>query len=353
MEDITRHTPAPLKGTLTAEKCPQTTKSASISQTCEDGRRIMENISCRPPAPLKSTLIPEKRHASLANFFVGMPTFVWLVVFYALPVLIMFVLAFKPVNSRGGIGDGWTLQTIRELGDPSYPAIIWRTIWQSVVSTAISIIIAVPISYQLARMNKRMRNLCLLLIVVPFWTNFLIRIYTWKVFLHPQGAFKYILVQLGLADSNTTLLYNKWAVLAVMVYTYLPYAILPIYAVAEKFDFSLLEAAKDLGASSFYGFRRVFLPSIANGIWVAVMVVLIPALGAYLIPSIVGGPTSQLLGDKIYERAINNMNRPHASALSALLMLGVFLPFLIGFTVQKIRKCVARKAGPLDGEATK
>ncbi len=316
----------------------------------------METQPRHTPAPSQGAPSAEKRRASFVNVLVGMPTFVWLVVFYALPVLIMFLLAFKPVNFHGGIGDGWTLQTIRELSNPSYPEIIWRTVWQGIASTAICIVIAVPISYHLARMEKRMRNLCLLLIVVPFWTNFLIRIYTWKVFLHPDGTFKHILMFFGLADSNTTLLYNQWAVLAVMVYTYLPYAILPIYAVAEKFDFSLLDAAKDLGASSFYGFRRVFLPSISNGIWTAIMVVLIPALGAYLIPNLVGGPTSELLGDKIAQRVFVDRNLPHASALSALLMLGVFLPFLLGYAVQKIRKCFVHKennAESLQGEAAK
>ena len=126
-----------------------------------------------------------------------------------------------------------------------------------------------------------------------------------------------------------------------MIYTYIPFAVLPIYAVAEKFDFSLLDAAKDLGASSFYGFRKVFFPGIAKGVWTALMVVLIPAFGAYLIPDLVGGPTSELVGDKIAQRVFNDRNLPHASALSALLMMAVFLP-LIG-TVW-IRKLKSRKA---------
>ena len=132
--------------------------------------------------------------AKLANFLIGTPTFVWLVVFYALPVLIMFLLAFKPVDANGGIGDGWTLRTVMELRNPSYPSIIWRTAWQGALSTALCIMMAVPISYQLARMAPRWRNLSLMLIIVPFWTNFLIRIYAWKVFLHPHGAFKTTLI---------------------------------------------------------------------------------------------------------------------------------------------------------------
>ena len=276
-----------------------------------------------------------------SNFFVGLPTFVWLLIFYALPVLIVFLLTFKPVDSAGGIGAGWTLSTVLELGNPNYPAIIWRTFWLGIVSTTICIAAAIPISYCLCRMSAQIRNIFLMLIIVPFWTNFLIRIYAWRVFLHSDGVFKHLLVFLGLADESAVLLYNQWAVLTVMIYTYIPFAVLPIYAVAEKFDFSLLDAAKDLGASSFYAFRRVFFPGIAKGVWTAVMVVLIPAFGAYLIPDLVGGPPSELVGDKIAQRVFIDRNLPHASALSALLMMAVFLP-LIG-TVW-IRKLKSRKA---------
>lgn len=286
------------------------------------------------------------------NFLLGLPAFVWLTVFYALPVLLMFLLSFKPVDSYGGIGDGWTTRTVMAMSNPSYPAIIWRTFWMGVVSTAISIVLAVPISYQLSRMTEKWRNVFLMLIVVPFWTNFLIRVYAWKVFLHPSGPFKMLLVWLGLVNPGTSLLYNEWAVLTVMVYTYLPYAVLPIYAVAEKFDFSLLDAAKDLGASSFYAFRRVFLPSISKGIGTAVMVVLIPAFGAYVIPNLVGGPSSELLGDKIAQRVFTDRNLPHASALSALLMLGVFLPLLVGLLVRQIRRFRESRAVATGGNST-
>lgn len=280
------------------------------------------------------------------NFFVGLPSFVWLLIFYALPVFIVFLLAFKPVDPYGGIGSGWTLDTIRSLGVPSYPSIIWRTFWQGVVATFVCVAVSVPISYVLARCsNAKWKNLVMLLIVVPFWTNFLIRIYAWKVFLHPDGFFKHLLVLIGLAEPDTMLLYNQWAVLTVMIYTYIPFAVLPIYAVAEKFDFSLLDAAKDLGASSFCAFRRVFLPGISKGIWTAIMVVLIPAFGAYLIPSLVGGPGSELLGDKIAQRVFVDRNLPHASALSALLMLAVFVPLLVGQYVKKLQERKQGKGG--------
>lgn len=149
--------------------------------------------------------------------------------------------------------------------------------------------------------------------------------------MHSEGVFKKLLVLIGLVPEETLLLYNQWAVLAVMIYTYLPFAILPIYASSEKFDFSLMDAALDLGASHWQSFYKVFLPGISKGISAAVMVVLIPAFGAYLIPDLVGGPGSELLGDKIAQRVFTERNLPHASALSAILMLVVFLPLLLWF----------------------
>ncbi len=277
----------------------------------------------------------KKNHISM---FLGLPSMVWLILFYALPVFIVFLLAFKPVDAYGGIGIGWTLTTIRNLGNPNYPAIIWRTVWLSIVATAVCVLVAIPISYQLSRMTDKMRNLVLMLIIVPFWTNFLIRIYAWKVFLHPDGILKKVLVLLGLVPEEAMLLYNQGAVLAVMIYTYLPFAILPIYAAADKFDFALLDAAKDLGASSFTAFRKVFVPAIAKGIQTAILVVLIPSLGAYLIPDLVGGPNSQMIGDKIAQSVFTERNLPHASALSAVLMLAVFLPLVLSVLMRKKQK---------------
>ena len=279
----------------------------------------------------------------LSNFFLGLPSFVWLVVFYAIPIILVLIIAFKPVDSYGGLAEGWTLDTIKNLKNPSYPDIIWRTFWQGVVATFVCIVIAVPVSYQLCRLTAKWKNLFLLLIIVPFWTNFLIRIFAWKIFLQSNGIFHRLLEWCGILEPTTNLLYNEWAVLTVMIYTYIPFAVLPIYAVAEKFDFSLLDAAKDLGASSFYAFRSVFLPGISKGIATAVMVVLIPAFGAYLIPSLVGGPTSELLGDKIAQSVFTNRNLPHASALSALLMLAVFLPMVAIYWIKKVQDSKAKQ----------
>ena len=254
------------------------------------------------------------------------PSFLWLAVFFVVPTLLVFAVALRPADPYGGIGAGWTLQSLRALGNPNYPAIIWRTVWVSVAATVICVLLAVPTAYAMARAPERWRRTILLLVVIPFWTSFLVRVFAWKTLLHPDGPVKALFVALGLVAPEATLLYNVGAVLLVTVHTELPFAILPIYAAAEKFDQRLLEAARDLGAGSWYAFRRVFLPGISRGIQNAVLMVLIPALGSYIVPDIVGGPSGEMIGSTIAQRVFVDRNLPHAAGLAALLTLAVLLP---------------------------
>jgi spermidine/putrescine transport system permease protein len=263
------------------------------------------------------------------------PSFLWLAALFLVPTVLVFAIAFRPATIYGGIGEGWTLDTLRSLGNPDYPAIIWRTIWLSVVATALCIVLATPMGYYLARLKPSRRQLILLLVILPFWTSFLVRIFAWKVLLHPDGIVKHALVALHLASPSTTLLYNAGAVLLVMVYTELPFAILPIYAAAEKFDFSLLEAAKDLGASPPRAFFAAFIPGIRVGLLTAFLMVFIPSLGSYVVPDIVGGPTSEMLGNKIAQRTFVDRNLPHAAALSAALAAAVLLPMCLVVNVRR------------------
>lgn len=264
----------------------------------------------------------------LSEWLVTLPSFVWLLVLFLIPTVLVFAITFKPATPYGGIGAGWTLDTLRTLGNPNYPAIIWRTIWLSIVATALCILLATPMGYYMARVSPSRRRMVLLLVILPFWTSFLVRIFAWKVLLHPEGMLKHALVFLGLCSPDTSLLYNAYAVLLVMVYTELPFAILPIYAASEKFDFRLIEAAKDLGATSFRAFRSIFLPGIRVGLLTAFLMVFIPSLGSYVIPDIVGGPTSEMLGNKIAQRTFVDRNLPHAAGLSALLTVAVLIPMV-------------------------
>ena len=261
----------------------------------------------------------------------------WMIVFFLIPSILLFTLSFHPTATDGGIGEGWTLETWRTLANPDYPSIVWRTIWLSIVSTFICIVIAVPCAYAMARAPAIRRHVLVGLVILPFWTSFLIRVFAWKILLHPDGVIRGFLLSLSIIRPDQQLLYNPVAVLLVMVYTYLPFAVLPLYAAAEKFDFNLIEAALDLGATPLRAFSSVFVPGIRAGIFSATLMVLIPAFGSYVIPDMVGGANSEMVGSKIAQRAIPDRNLPHASALSALLMLGVLAPPFLGWVVLRRR----------------
>ena len=165
--------------------------------------------------------------------------------------------------------------------------------------------------------------------------------------LHPDGAIKAALVWLGLVPASAGLLYNAGAVLLVMVYTSLPFAILPVYAAAEKFDYTLVEAARDLGASPFVAFARVFVPGIRRGLLAATLLVFIPSLGSYIIPDLVGSPSSEMLGNVIAQRVFVDRNLPHAAALAALLTMAVLVPMLAVLLLRRNGDAAAPQArGP-------
>jgi spermidine/putrescine transport system permease protein len=284
-----------------------------------------------------------ERRKKLNEWLITAPSLFWLVLLFLIPTLIVFAIVFKPADLYGGIGSGWTLQTLFSLGDPNYPIILWRTLYISLLTTIACIVLATPAGYCLARAGRQWRQILLMLVIIPFWTSFLIRIFAWKTLLHPEGLIKRGMASLHLVSPDASLLYNSWAVWLVMVYTFLPFAILPIYAAAEKFDFRLMEAAQDLGARRWQSFVHIFLPGIRRGLWTAILVVFIPALGSYVIPDIVGGPNGEMLGNKIAQRVFVDRNLPHASGLSALLILAVLLPLLAVLVLQKKKD----KATPL------
>ncbi len=281
--------------------------------------------------------LPTRGGGRLGEFVSTLPSLGWLIVFFLVPTITVFAIAFRPADPYGGIGDGWTMDTLRRMFSPNYPAIIWRTIWLSAVATFICLVVAVPVGYYLARINRRWRQWIMLLVVVPFWTNFLIRVFAWKSLLHTNGPLRKSLVYIGVLDQDQPLLYTSGAILLVLVYTYLPFAILPVYASAEKFDFNLLEAARDLGASSFTAFMKVFLPGISRGLSIAGIMVLVPSLGSYVIPDLVGGTSSEMIGNKIAQYVYTERNLPRASALSAILTLTVILLLVVFFLAYRRR----------------
>jgi spermidine/putrescine transport system permease protein len=245
-------------------------------------------------------------------------------VFFLVPAVIVLVLSFKPSDPLGGAGSGWTLVQWRALTEPQYRPILWRTLWLSTATSALCVILAVPCAMVMARARGAWKHLLLLLVVVPFWTNFLIRIFAWKSLLHPEGILSRVLLASGIMGEDSQLLYNNGTVLLVMVYTQLPFAILPLYAAAEKFDFGLLEAGRDLGASALRAVWLVFLPGVSRGIGTAILATFVCTLGMYVVPDIVGGTDTEMLGNRIAERVRADRNLPLASAMAAA-MLGMVL----------------------------
>ena len=314
------------------------------------------------------------------EWLVTLPSFAWLLVFFAVPALIVLAFTFHGHTANGGVGD-WSLSTWRELVDPDYPTIVWKTIRVSFEVTAWCILLALPSAYAIARLPKRWRALVAGAIMLPFWTSFVERVFAWKTMLHPTGwlqtcyhaylHFKCWLFALlpgvhapaaapgaggdcliGLAGcaidaAKTTILDSEIAVVLVSVYSFLPFAIMPIYTAAEKFDFSLLEAARDLGAKNFYAFRKIFIPGIWQGIVSAVLMVFIPAIGSYVIPQMLGGTECVLIGNKIFMRAMQNRNIPHASALATLMAVSVFVP--LGIAMWWRKRQAARDRRRLEG----
>jgi len=259
----------------------------------------------------------------------SLPSLLWLTVFVALPTLMIFGIAFKSADHQGGIGSGWSLAAVKSLADAHFPLILWRTAWISLTTAATCLLLALPVAWTIARASPAWKPWLLLLVVVPFWTNFLIRVFAWKQILHAEGLLASILKSLHLIEPGATLLYQPLTVVVVSVYSFLPFAILPLYAAAEKFDFSLLEAARDLGASRLQAIYRIFLPAIRQGIVTAAIVVFIPMLGSYVIPDLVGGTNTEMIGNKIAQRNFSDRNLPQAAALSAALTLFVLIPLAL------------------------
>ncbi|MGB4585479.1 MAG: ABC transporter permease [Rectinemataceae bacterium] len=242
------------------------------------------------------------------------PQSVWLTVFFATPLLIIIAYSFLKKGLYGGVELQFSLQAYADIVNPTLVKVTLRTLWMSLVSTVITILIALPCGYSIARSKNQ--ALRLFLVIVPFWTNFLVRCYAWIAILGNEGFINQALRFLGFRPEGIQFLYNQSAVILVLVYMYLPYAILPLFSTIDKFDFTLLEAARDLGASRMQSYLKVMLPNIKGGIVTAVLFTFIPIFGAYAVPLLIGGKDSYMLGNVIADQLTKTRNWPLASAIS-------------------------------------
>lgn len=254
----------------------------------------------------------------------ALPGLGWLLLWFGLPLLLVVAYSLMPAGVYGGVTAGFTLEHYRRLLDPLYLGIIGRTVLLSLLATLISLLIGFPMAYVIAR-SGRWRRVLLFLVVLPFWTSFLVRTYAMIFLLRDTGLVNSLLQSLGIIDTPLTLLYTPGAVLAGLVYGYLPFAVLPIYASLEKLDPTLLEAAEMLGARPAARFRRITLPLAMPGVIAGALLVFIPSLGSFLTPDLLGGAKTPLLGNLVQDQFTSARNWPFGSAASMLLLIGTFL----------------------------
>ena len=261
------------------------------------------------------------------------PMAIWFSLFFLAPIAIIIIYSFLKKGLYGGVEPEFSMDAYRYLGDPVFLSITVRTIFTSVIATVITIFIALPCGYCIARSKNQ--TLFLLLIIIPFWTNFLIRVFAWMNILGNNGFLNEFLLRMGLIDDYIHFLYNQKTVILVLVYMYLPYAILPLFSTIDKFDFSLLEASRDLGANQLVSIIKILLPNIRGGIFTSVLFTFIPIFGAYAVPLLVGGKDSYMLGNIIADQLSKSRNWPRAAAISMVLTLVTTIGVILMMNVQK------------------
>ena len=269
----------------------------------------------------------------LHKWLIGGPPFAYLVVFFAIPVLIMVVASFRYPGEFGGLapifaeGEGGrqidltTESYARFFSDFIYTALFLKSFAYAAITTIVCLVIAYPLAMLIARSSKKHRDLLVLLVILPFWSNFLIRVYAWMIILGPQSVFvtalNYVLGLFGLGP--VTLLYTPFAVIVGLVYVHLPFMVLPLYANLEKHDPALLDAAQDLGANAWRRFWRVTFPLSLPGVYAGAALVFIPALGIFAIPDILGGTEGIMIGNVIKQQFLDSRDWPFGSVLSMVL----------------------------------
>lgn len=256
------------------------------------------------------------------------PVTLWMLLFFIFPLIFILIISFATRGLYGGVEYSFTLENYVRFFDPLYLKVLWESILIAGFTTVICLVFGYPFAYIVARAPRKYRNILLMLIILPFWTNSLIRTYAWIVLLRTEGVFNTMLLKLGLISEPLQMLYNYGAVMVGLAYTLFPFMVLPLYASIEKLDKALLEAASDLGAKPWQAFIRITLPLTMPGIVAGCLLVFIPTLGLFFIPDLMGGSKSMLIGNLIKNQFLTARDWPFGSAASIILMV-ITLMFIL------------------------
>jgi spermidine/putrescine transport system permease protein len=281
----------------------------------------------------RSLLNAIRRRPGLQVLVLIFPSLFWLVVFFAIPLLIVFVYSFLKRGPYGQIVWEFNLNNYVRFVDPLYLKIFVRSFKIAGITTIVSFLFGYPMAYWIATRPARWRNTLLLLLMIPFWTNFLVRTYAWILILRDSGLINNALLGLGLISEPLPLFGNDFAIIIGLVYGWFPDMVLPCYAAIERLDFSLVEAAQDLYANELRAFARVIFPLTLPGVVAGSILVFIPSLGAYVTPDLLGGAKSVMIGNVIQSQFLSVRDYPFGSAFSFVLMAMMLVATLLYFRV--------------------
>jgi spermidine/putrescine transport system permease protein len=274
--------------------------------------------------------VAARRDGRAGRWLVIGPPLVYLLVFFAAPTLLMVLASFRTPAEFGGLAplvddaghldlnlEAW----VRFATESIYAQIFVKSVIYAAATTLLCLLLAYPLAALIARSDRRHRDLLLLLVILPFWSNFLIRVYAWMIILGPNAALaRAINALLAVFGAGpVSLLFSSFAVLVCLVYVHLPFMVLPLYANLEKHDQALLDAAQDLGARSWQRFWRITFPLSLPGVYAGAALVFIPAFGIFAIPDILGGPDDSLIGNVIKQQFLETRDWPFGSVLSIVL----------------------------------
>jgi spermidine/putrescine transport system permease protein len=271
----------------------------------------------------------ERRRALGARFIFLGPGLFYVTLFMAIPMVLVLSYAFLTRGRFGGVQMEFTLENFSRVLDSIYLSVIGESILIAAITTILALLIGYPTAYAISRLPRKWRNIALVMVVLPFWTNFLIRTYAWIVLLNTEGPLNKGLIAVGILNEPLELLYTRGAVIAGLLYAYLPLMILPIYASVERLDKSLIEAATNLGASRIRAFFTVTLPLTLPGTMIGAIFVFVPSLGNFIVPELLGGGKTVMIGNLIRDQFLKSRDWPFGAVL-ALIMVALLILLFAG-----------------------
>lgn len=302
----------------------------------QEGSKLnKEELSTGQPVELHTKRPKKRRIKSSGPIWMLSPVTFWMIAFLFIPIVLILVVSFMTRGTYGGIEYVFTLENYARFFDSLYLDILLMSLLMATATTVICIIFGYPFAYWIARSPSKYRTFLLFLVIIPFWTNSLIRTYAWIILLRTEGVINHLLMSIGLISEPLALLYNSGAILIGLVYTLFPFMVLPLYASIEKLDKSYLEAASDLGAKGWQTFMKITLPLTMPGIVAGSLLVFIPTLGLFFIPDLMGGAKTMMIGNLIKNQFLTARDWPFGAASSVIL---VILTMILIFVYLRISK---------------